>query len=333
MAKRRLSEQQQRRIRRHRRAKTDGATDSDCLRARVVSHHGRKLVAEVKPGERHRCVIRQNLGDIACGDFVCLQPRRHGGKQEYVVNAVEARTNLLCKTGFGGAQKPVAANIDQVLIINAVQPGPNSYLIDRYLVACENLPANACIVFNKCDRLEADDTASDTKNNIDALSALYTDIGYTVLHTSAKTGQGIDALKQTLCGQTGILVGLSGTGKSSLVKALLPEVDIRIGETSAATGEGRHTTTVSALYHLPEGGSLIDSPGVRDFTPVNHSIDEISRGFIDLYPLSRQCRFSDCRHLHEPGCAVRAAVETHAIHPQRLENFHHMLQEFNERHQ
>jgi ribosome biogenesis GTPase len=330
MAKRKLSQQQQRRIATQQKTKIDDDSlqldTSSTQTARVISHHGRQLYAETSNLEKIKCKIRQNLGDIACGDYVVIQQALDAsGESQNVVIAVKERTNVLKKSGFAGAIKPVAANIGQLVIVTALNPKPNPYLIDRYLTAAENLPARAVIVINKID-LENDESKKIVKD----LTDLYQDIGYRVIGTSIKLNIGLEELSDALSNTTSILVGLSGVGKSSIVKAILPKEDIRIGETSEGTGEGKHTTTVSALYHLKGDGIIIDSPGVRDFTPTSNSLDEITLGFVDVRQFSGACKFSNCSHLHEPGCAMRQAVADDHLNEQRFNNYLRMMQEFNE---
>ena len=330
MAKRKLSQQQQRRIATQQKTKIDDDSlqldESSTQTARVISHHGRQLYAETSNFEKIKCKIRQNLGDIACGDYVVIQQALDAtGESQNVVIAVKERSNLLKKTGFAGAIKPVAANIGQLVIVTALNPKPNPYLIDRYLTAAENLPARALIVLNKIDLAN-----DESKKIVKDLTDLYQGIGYRVIGTSIKRNIGLEELSAALSNTTSILVGLSGVGKSSIVKAILPKEDIKIGETSEATGEGKHTTTVSALYHLKDDGIIIDSPGVRDFTPDSNSLDEITRGFVDVRQFSGACKFSNCSHQHEPGCAMRQAVADGRLNEQRFNNYLRMIQEFNE---
>lgn len=341
MAKRKLTLQQRRRIASKQKNKIireqlqeydDVSLDeSSTQTVRVISHHGRELFAENEALETVKCKIRQNLGEIACGDFVLIQQIQETAQSQnddahYVVVAVKERSNLLLKTGFAGAMKPVAANIGQLVIVTAVMPRPNPYLIDRYLTAAENLPARALIVINKADLID-----DETEPLVNHISTLYQDIGYPVIRSSIKQNIGLDELSMALSNTTSILVGLSGVGKSSIVKAILPKEEIKIGKTSAATGEGKHTTTVSALYHLNDNGIIIDSPGVRDFTPINKSIDEITNGFIDVRQYSGACKFSNCSHKDEPGCAMRQAIADGKINEQRFNNYMRMIDEFNEK--
>jgi ribosome biogenesis GTPase len=243
-------------------------------------------------------------------------------KDHGVVVAVNERKNLLEKTGFAGQAKTVAANIGQVVIVCSVEPEPNDYLIDRYLTAAENLPAEALIVINKIDLLN-----DENKLVIDSIKETYKNIGYRLIETSIEKNTGLNELKEALQNTTSILVGLSGVGKSSLVKMLLPDIEIRIGEISTISKEGKHTTTVSSLYHLPDGGALIDSPGVRDFTPWNRDKEDIVNGFIELKPYQGYCKFSNCTHTTEPGCAITEALEKGELSQQRVNSFKKMLED------
>lgn len=346
MAKRKLSLQQQRRIasqqqnkiKDNKRQNNSSLLDeSSTQTVRVISHHGRQLFAETETLEKIKCKIRQNLGDIACGDFVLVQQTiKTSGRSpaevspevhtQHVVVAVKERSNLLVKSGFAGAKKPVAANIGQLVIVTALKPRPNPYLIDRYLIAAENLPAKALIIINKVDLLD-----EETKQIADELHALYQNLGYQVIQSSIKQGIGLREISDALSNTTSILVGLSGVGKSSIVKTILPKEEIKIGEVSKATGEGKHTTTVSALYHLADNGLIIDSPGVRDFTPINNSIDEITHGFIDVRQFNGACKFSNCSHQNEPDCAMKQAVIDKQLNQQRFNNYQRLVQEFNEK--
>jgi ribosome biogenesis GTPase len=346
MAKRKLSKQQQRRIAEQQKNKIKNSRlqlnnlpqnnlqldESSTQTARVISHHGRQLFAETEKFEKIKCKIRQNLGDIACGDYVLVQQahtatgQTKSGEPQNVVVAIKERTNLLVKTGFAGAVKPVAANIGQLVIVTSLKPKPNPYLVDRYLTAAENLPAKALIIINKVDLVDIE-----TKRMCEDLTTLYQDIGYRVISSSVKQNIGLEEISQALSNTTSILVGLSGVGKSSVVKAILPKEEIKIGETSATTGEGKHTTTVSALYHLKCNGIIIDSPGVRDFTPINRSLDEITNGFIDVRRFNGACKFTNCSHTNEPGCAMKQAVSEGKLNEQRFKNYLRLIEEFNEK--
>lgn len=334
MAKRRISEQQKRRIdniqqqRRHR-ASQNASDKEQSLTSQglgleqsgqVITNFGQSLIIEDENNNIVRCYARQNLGSIVCGDRVIWQPSQN---QEGVVVAIEPRQSLLQKPGFGGKLKPMAANIDQIIIVSSVKPEPNPYLIDRYLVAAENLPADPIILLNKIDLMD-----EQTQGQIDQVVLEYSNIGYPVIKSSNVTDAGFKVLMSRLETRTSIFVGLSGVGKSSIINHLLPELDLRVGELSEASGEGTHTTTSSTLYNLPCGGKLIDSPGVRDFGLWNISAVDILVGFKELRPYIGQCKFSNCAHDTEPGCAIQMALKDHKISPGRYSSYQKILAEY-----
>lgn len=334
MAKRRISEQQKRRIasiqqKRREKASNHLKEKNQQLEkqglgseqtGQVITNYGQSLIVEDTHRQLFRCIARQNLGAIVCGDHVIWQQSQ---TSDGVIVALEERKSLLQKPGFGGKLKPMAANIDQIVIVASVQPEPNPYLIDRYLVAAENLPATPIILFNKIDLLNPQN-----QSQINELEMEYRDIGYQIIKTSNILDQGFEQLLSALEGKTSIFVGLSGVGKSSIINHLLPEQDIRIGELSGATGEGTHTTTNSMLYHLAAGGELIDSPGVRDFGLWNTSAESILHGFVELRPLNGRCRFSNCNHDNEPGCAIKQAFQSHKVSVRRFKSYKKMLKEY-----
>jgi ribosome biogenesis GTPase len=322
MAKRRLTKQQQRQISANKNLNTV-RENTDTHNGTVITHHGKELIVRNEIGETINCQLRQNLGTIVCGDHIVFEYLdKQSEPKTAIVIACAERDNILQKSGFGSKAKAVAANIDQVIIVCSLVPKPNSYLIDRYLVAAENLPAKPIIVINKIDLLD-----EENEHVVNDINAIYDTIGYRVLETSAIRSTGLDELQSMLADATSILVGLSGVGKSSLVKDLLPDIDIRIGEISEASKEGKHTTTVSTLYSLPTGGHLIDSPGVRDFSPINLDKEQILNGFIELKPYRGKCKFANCSHTHEPGCAITEAVEEGRVNPQRVNSFRKMLED------
>jgi len=323
LAGRRLTQRQQKRIQRlHDRRRGRAAQGAETLdetglgpeqTGLVITHYGAALIVEDREGKLNRCAARQNLGRLACGDQVVWQA---SSMKEGVVVAVSERRSLLTRRDYSGQPRPIASNLDAVAVILAPLPELSEYLIDRYLVAIAAIGAQALIVLNKLDLLDALALAA----LCDRL-APYRKIGYPILLVSSCTGQGLDALRGELRGRTSLLAGQSGVGKSSLIKALLPDREIRIQAVSAATGHGAHTTSASTLYHLPDGGDLIDSPGVRSFELGEIGLSDLNRGFPELAPYLGRCRFSDCRHDVEPDCALRAAVAQGAIHSQRLESY------------
>ena len=319
---RRLTHKQQRRIKQNQQKKLEqhesSSADSADLKARVITNFGKTIIAELENKELIRCNPRQNLDQIVCGDNVLIQKLDN---KDAVVTAILERDSLLKKPGFGGKLKPMAANIGQVVIVMAIKPEPNPYLIDRYLVATENLSARGLIILNKTD-------LADENTNLDTLLTEYSELGYKVLPTSIKDQESIKCLRSELNHRTSIMVGLSGVGKSSLINTLLPDQDIRVGEVSAASGEGTHTTTSSILYHLPEGGDIIDSPGVRDFGLWNNTAEDVLYGFKEIRELAGQCKFSDCKHEVEPGCVINQALKNNLISQQRFHNYKKIIQEY-----
>jgi len=230
---------------------------------------------------------------------------------------------LLVRPGFADKIKPVAANISLIGIVIAPQPEPQEKLIDSYLVAAEHLKIRPLLVCNKSDLFDKQQEQAWRDR-----FSVYTDIGYEWLMTSAKQSQGIEKLRYRLRDNISILVGQSGVGKSSLINALIPDIQIRTGDLSSQIGKGQHTTSYSALYHLPDSnGDLIDSPGVRDFRLGHLAAADIEQGFIEFRPCLGKCRFSDCKHLNEPDCAIRAAVDRGDISSRRLADFFEILQE------
>jgi len=329
MAKRRLTERQKQRIQaiqdsRRERAAARAEQQSAALEGSlgqeqagvVISHHGASVVVEGGVDELHRCTVRQNLGALVCGDRVIWQAGQSG---DGVVVALQPRHSLLSRPSPDGRSKPVAANIDQIAVVIATRPEPSEFLIDRYLVASHATGITPIIILNKIDLLDAEQ-----RRLLDDRLRTYIDIGYTLLHTSVKQEHGLAALLAQLHERTSILVGQSGVGKSSLVKALLPDRDIRIGKLNEAE-HGRHTTTTSVLYHLASGGDLIDSPGVRDFGVWQLSGDAVAQGFVEFQPYLGRCKFSDCAHRDEPGCALREAVDAERIDRRRFESYHRIM--------
>lgn len=296
----------------------------------VISNYGKTFDIEDDTGKLHRCTARKKIDALVCGDKVVWQATT---ADEGVVVALQPRQTLLVRPDSHGDLKSMAANVSQLLVVTAPHPSGtagavakpgyqlDSALIDRYLVAAELSRLKAVIVINKIDLLSQEALAQAKQ-----LMNIYQTIGYCVLFTSAKRPHGADTLIAALKGHTSVFSGPSGVGKSSLVKALLPDQTIRIGEVSVATGAGRHTTTLATLYHLPHGGSLIDSPGVRDFGLWHAGPAEVAQGFVEFQRYAPACRFANCSHLTEPGCAVQQAGETGEISAARLNSYRRIVE-------
>jgi ribosome biogenesis GTPase len=324
MAKRRLTIQQRSRIqaiqerrRKHLDQKANQALASASEHAlregHVIIRHGAALGIADDTGKIYRCQTRQNIGHPVCGDRVIWQLiDEHSG----VVTALQPRKSVLSRPDYSGRHKPLAANITQLVIVLAPRPEPSGYLLDQYLVTAETIKIPPLIAINKIDLL-----TGETESHFLSKFEPYRQIGYPLIGVSAKQEHGLDVLVERLKGETSILLGQSGVGKSSLINALLPDLEIETGRLSEATGLGRHTTSAATCYSLPQGGELIDSPGVRSFRLTDLSHQELEQGFPEFRPFIGQCRFHNCTHGHEPDCAIRSAANTGKIAPIRLENF------------
>jgi ribosome biogenesis GTPase len=264
-------------------------------------------------------MFRANLGEVVCGDHVVWQAT---GDNEAVVVALQPRSSALTRPGYGGREKAIAANITQLIVVLASRPEPTGYLLDQYLVAAETIGVSGLVCLNKADLLNAQEREAFHRR-----FGVYEAIGYPVIEISAKTEHGLDPLRQHLRDETSILVGQSGVGKSSLVNALIPRENVLEGGLSDATGLGRHTTSAATLYRLESGGELIDSPGVRSFRLGQLDRKALELGFREFLPFLGHCRFHNCVHDAEPGCAIREAVEHGHISAQRLASFQHMIAE------
>jgi ribosome biogenesis GTPase len=312
MAKRRLSRRQKQRIE----AAQSAYRESDAHRqGLVVSHQGGRILVELPAGDTVDCKIKSNLGNIVCGDRVAIETAASG---EHRIMAIQPRDNLLQRVDGFGQVRAVAANITQLLVCLAINPEPNLFLLDQYLLSAEQQGIDAIILINKIDMLDAD---TDPFN----IRTIYRPLGYQVVSTSVKTGQGMTEFRQLLSAELSILSGVSGVGKSSLTSWLLPDEPIKIASISEANDEGRHTTRTSRLYHLPGGGDLIDTPGVRGFNPFVDSERPLAHGFREILRVSGACRFHNCQHLDEPACAVIEAVSSGQIASSRYQNYVKML--------
>jgi len=281
----------------------------------VIANHGANVSIRDEQGQTSKAFVRSNLDLPVAGDHVVWRRSRDGSG---VVVALQPRSSLLSRPDRRGEPHPLAANIDLMVVVGAPQPVLDLNLIDRYLVAAETLSIRPAILVNKDDLIDPEQ-----RRELEAALEDYRRIGYPTLFASAKREYGLDQLTSHLDGRTSVLVGQSGVGKSSIINHLLPVQPALEGELTR--GFGRHTTSTTMLYQLPSGGQLIDSPGVRRFSLWHLPPEAIAAGFAEIRPLLGQCRFRDCRHLQEPGCALHAAVEAGDISERRFQSYFRIL--------
>ena len=279
----------------------------------VITRFGAELIIEDSQShELIRCTARRKLDQLACGDWVAWEAQSQGNA---AVTRLLKRKNVLERPDFRGKARAIAANVDLMVIVSSWQPSPSWELIDRYLITAQRLQADAILVMNKRDL-----RAKFASPHDEACLAELVNIGYPILHTDAKRADAVSTLKNALKTKTGIMVGQSGVGKSSLAQQLLPDLNIKVGSI-ADTGEGRHTTTSATLYRLADSGNLIDSPGVRDFGLLALDFATLESGYPEFKPYLGQCRFNNCTHNHEPGCAVKTALNAGELLPQRYARY------------
>ena len=287
------------------------------LEGTVVAAHGRHYLIELADGSTLPCFPRGKKSELACGDRVQLE---RSGEAQGVIDTILPRSSLLYRSNEF-RQKLIAANVTLVVIVVATEPSFSAELVTRCLIAAESQDIEALIVLNKCDLIERLPDA-------EAALSPFTRLGYSILHLSA-LGE-VDALRTQLAGQTSVLVGQSGMGKSTLVNALVPTAGARTREISEALDSGRHTTTHATLYRLPDGAALIDSPGLQEFGLHHLSRSELEHGFREYRAWQGHCRFRNCRHDREPGCAIREAVEAGDVDASRHDTFLRLCQQSRE---
>ncbi|PCK33452.1 small ribosomal subunit biogenesis GTPase RsgA [Pseudoalteromonas piscicida] len=333
--KKKLSKGQSRRIRANHQKRIDkakGTENSDVSwqndnlgpteSAVVISRFGQHADIETAEQEVLRCNIRRTVTSLVCGDEVIFRRAKvSDGDLAGVIEAVHERRTQLTRPDFYDGVKVVAANIDQILMVSAVVPEFTPQIIDRYLVACEDMGIEPILLLNKIDLLD-----QESLEYVDDVLDIYRELGYRVLLVSTKSGEGIDELKHLLEDKNNIFVGQSGVGKSTLVNTVLPNADILTKEVSENSGLGQHTTTVSRLHHLPSGGNLIDSPGIREFGLWHLEVERVTWCFKEFREFIGGCRFRDCKHLNDPGCLIQEAVDEGKISELRFESYHRILE-------
>ena len=284
------------------------------LHGLVVGNFGRQYLVELAGSEILTCVPRGKRSTLACGDRVEIVRTAPG---QGVIEAVDPRSTLLYRSDQF-RQKLVGANVTQIVIVLAVVPSFYEELLNRCLVAAEHQRLSCLIVLNKFDLANEDSTAMDRLR-------LYTDLGYRVTPLSAK--RDVSPLRPALEGHASVLVGQSGMGKSTIINALIPGTGAATSDVSAALDSGRHTTTHARLYHLDAKSHLIDSPGMQEFGLHHLTEQDVAGAFREFRPLNGRCRFHNCRHLVEPGCAIAQAVEDGNVDTRRLDAYRKLAKE------
>lgn len=289
----------------------------------IDGEEGLVLTAAAKGNLRMKGIRTTN--PVAVGDRVDVSPNPNS--EIAYITSIEPRRNYIIRRASNLSKEShiLAANIDQALLIcSLIKPQTATTFIDRFLATAEAYSIPAVLVINKVDLLRDD---SDLQELLQAVSYLYQSIGYEVIHTSTKTGEGIDTLRRAVEGKTTLLSGNSGVGKSSIINALVPDATVTVAEVSEAHETGMHTTTFSRMYDLPGGGRLIDTPGVRGFGTLDFDKYEVGHFFPEIFKASQNCKFSNCLHTEgEPGCAVREAVENSLISQSRYASYLSILE-------
>jgi ribosome biogenesis GTPase / thiamine phosphate phosphatase len=280
--------------------------------ALVVGTYGQRMRLRLDDGAEVDARIKGRTLRPVCGDRVGAEPIDR--EADWLITSIRSRDNELTRPNMRGRTEVLAANLELLLVVTAGSPVPDWFVVDRYLSAAEDMRIEAAIVYNKTD-LGAPD----------AVLGEYASIGYATARCSARSGAGIQEVRGLIGNRQSIIVGQSGVGKSSIINRLVGGAGLRTSAISGKSGEGRHTTVNSVMLALPGGGAVIDSPGVRDYAPSLQSASEVSSGFREIDRHKHDCRFANCRHLREPGCAVKAAVDAGTVSARRYASYKRLL--------
>ncbi len=329
--RKKLSQNQKRRIKEQRTKKLDTLHQADMddtqlmesEPAVVISRFGQHADVQTEDRVMIRAQIRRNIGSLVTGDFVII--RRSKTDTGGIVEAVQARSSQLTRPDYYDGVKVIAANIDQICIVSSIVPTFSSQIIDRYLIASEDVEIKPILIITKTDLLDAQ-----SKAQLEQELEPYEKLGYPIFYVNKQDQAGIEIIKEQLHHQTSIFVGQSGVGKSSLINAILPEADLVEGEVSTLSGLGQHTTTASKRLDLPDSGHIVDSPGIREFGLWHLHPERVTWCFPEFRPFMSHCKFRDCTHQDDPKCAIRQAVEDHKIHPTRYANYLKIIQSMDE---
>ena len=297
----------------------------------VIKNTGSWYVVKTDDGAEINCKIKGNFrlkgirttNPIAVGDLVTILPNADG---KAFITGIDTRKNYIIRRSSNLSKEAhiIAANVDQaLLIVTLAHPVTSTTFVDRFLATAEAYRIPAVIVVNKIDLLCEDED----KEYLEAWSYLYRSIGYEVLEVSAETGEGLEKLNALLNGKTTLLSGNSGVGKSTIINRIMPELNLRTAEISTTHDTGMHTTTFSEMFPLPHGGYLIDTPGVKGFGTIDFDRHEVAHFFPEIFEIAQDCRFGNCTHTHEPGCAVLDALEEARISQSRYNSYLSILED------
>lgn len=300
------------------------------VRGLVIKNTGSWYLVKTDEGTYVECKIKGNFrlkgirstNPVAVGDYVQIILNQEGTA---FINEIEDRKNYIVRRSSNLSKQShiLAANLDQCMLVVTVNyPETSTTFIDRFLASAEAYRVPVNIIFNKTDAYDEDEL-----RYLDGLINLYSTIGYPCFKVSAKTGEGIDVIKEELKGRITLFSGHSGVGKSTLINAILPELDIKTGKISAYHNKGMHTTTFSEMFPVAGDGYIIDTPGIKGFGTFDMEEEEIGHYFPEIFKVSANCRYNNCTHRHEPGCAVREAVEQHYISESRYASYLNMLED------
>lgn len=280
---------------------------------RVIANFGDAIAVQTESREVRRAVPLTKLPLLVAGDEVVCEQQ---DETSYRVVELLERSSVLSRPDRRGQDKPMAANVTHLAIVCAPKPGIETLLIDQFCVAAERAGVGAIIIVNKADLL-----SDEEKAQCIAMCAVYSKAGYTAVLVDTKTDGMLEPLVTELDSKTVVLVGASGVGKSSIVQKLLPDQSVRVGAISEATGFGSHTTTVTFWYEMQNGASIIDSPGVRQFSVSHLSATDVRQGYRDIARVGANCRFANCSHVVEPDCAVSGALQNGDLASWRFDNY------------
>ncbi|MCH1459031.1 MAG: ribosome small subunit-dependent GTPase A [Luminiphilus sp.] len=311
MGNRRLTDRQRRQIEQNaaKRRESSLSGEGEDSNGIIIARFSKAAIVMDENNDVHRCHLRPNLAHLVAGDRVLWQKNEQGG----VVSTQLERQSEIKRPDVRGQLKAVAANVDLIVIVIAPEPEPFGNLIDRYLVAAYLAGIDTVIALNKSDLVA-------TNKESRALLKRYETIGHTVIETGPDD-QSTSALNDLLGDQTAVFVGQSGVGKSSMINRLIPDQELRVGALSESVLKGKHTTTTTEVFLRPEGGLIIDSPGIREFGLQHVAPEDVAPGFKEFHPYIDHCKYRDCRHLVEQGCAVLAALEAGSISKERYDSF------------